>query len=118
TLAAVLAQHLAVASFPFGSTLGGLWYGLFPATAASGLVVGTTAALSSLSALTAAFAGVIGDPVQRRLDLHQKRLQRMLDTLEANFLGRSEARFVVRDHYVARLLDLFDALRAVHRFVQ
>jgi hypothetical protein len=39
-LAAALAQQAAIASFPLGAGLGGLWYGLFPAAPSAGLVAG------------------------------------------------------------------------------
>src|SRR5205814_7206711 len=37
-LAAAIAQQTAILSFPLGSTLGGLWYGAFPAAASPALV--------------------------------------------------------------------------------
>ena len=36
-LASVIAYQAAVASFPLGTTLGGLWYGVFPVAASPGL---------------------------------------------------------------------------------
>jgi len=114
-LAGKLAQHAAIASFPLGPTLGGLWYGAFPAVAAPGLALaGSGAALVALGALTA-FAGILIDPVQRRLGLHHRRLDRLIDALEAQLLGRAHGGFRPRDHYVARLFDALDLLRSLHR---
>ena len=62
-----------------------------------------------------AFAGVVTDPVQRHLGLHRRRLERLVDSLEAELKGRGDSRFVVRDHYVARILDLMDILRAAYK---
>jgi hypothetical protein len=39
----------------------------------AGLIAGTTGGLVLLTATTAAFAGVIADPVQRAFGLHQRR---------------------------------------------
>ena len=39
-LAGSLAQQIAIASFPLGAGLGGLWYGLFPAAPSFGLAAG------------------------------------------------------------------------------
>ena len=52
---------------------------------------------------------------QRRLGLHQRRLNKMLDALERQFRGDEQARYIVRDHYVTRLVDLMDVLRAAYR---
>lgn len=114
-LAGVLAQNLAVSSFPLGGTLGGLWYGVFPAAPTAALVGVTTGGLIAGLSVATAFAGVITDPIQRRLGLHRRRLRRMLDVLERNFQGRGAQAFVVREVYAARLLDLVDVLRTVHR---
>jgi len=50
--------------------------------------------------------------------LHQRRLERLLDALEAGMRGAGPGRFQVRDHYVARLLDLFDVLGAAFRLAR
>jgi hypothetical protein len=115
SLAAALAQKAAVASFPLGVTAGGLWYSLFPVAAPTALVLGTTGGLMGLAAVAAAFAGVVADPIQRRLGLHQRRLNRLIDAIEDQFLHDKGRGFVARDHYVARLLDLTDVLAAAVR---
>jgi hypothetical protein len=81
-LAAALTQQAAVASFPFGAGLGGLWYGVFPAAVSPALIGGVTGGLLAVSSVAAAFAGILADPVQRRLGLHQRRLRRLIDALE------------------------------------
>ncbi|MGH6900719.1 MAG: DUF6635 family protein [Geminicoccaceae bacterium] len=116
-LAAALAQQAAVASFPLGSALGGLWYGWFPAAPSAGLVAGATGGLVLLTATTAAFAGVIADPVQRAFGLHQRRLHRLIDALGRELEGDSAAAFHARDHYVARIFDLIDLARATYRAI-
>lgn len=64
------------------------------------------------SAAVSAFSGILTDPLQRRLGLHQRRLLKLLDLLEAGFLG-ADARLALRDQYAVRLLDLIDALSAL-----
>ncbi len=108
TLAAIMAQQAAVAAFPLGGWLGGVWYGLFPARASAGLVTSTTLGLMLAATTFAAFAGIVSDPIQRALGLHRARLLRMLAALERQFADPEAAGFTVRDHYVARLLDVFD----------
>ena len=116
-IAAALAQQAAVASFPLGASLGGIWYGLFPATPSAALVAGTTGGLVLLTASTAAFAGVVSDPVQRALGLHQRRLHKLIDALGRELKGDSDAAFHARDHYVARIFDLIDLARATYRAI-
>jgi hypothetical protein len=114
-LAAIMAQQAAVASFPLGSFLGGVWYGLFPAVPSAAFIASLTGGLMLGAAGFAALAGVLTDPLQRRLGLHEKRLLRMLDALERQMLDPAAAHYAVHDHYVARLMDLFDLLGCAYR---
>jgi hypothetical protein len=116
-IAAALAQQAAIASFPLGASLGSIWYGLFPATPSVALFAGATGGLVLLTATTAAFAGVISDPLQRALGLHQRRLHRLIDALGRQLEGDSAAAFHARDHYVARIFDLIDLARATYRAI-
>ncbi len=118
SLAAIFAQQAAVASFPLGGWLGAAWYGLFPAAPAAGMVAGTTGGLMLGASVFAAFAGVVSDPVQRALGLHRARLMRMLDVLERQFFDPAASGFAVHDHYVARLLDVFDIVGAALRLAR
>ena len=117
-LAGLLAQQAAVSAFPLGGWLGGVWYGLFPVVPSALMTLGTTGGLMLGATTFAAFAGVVSDPIQRALGLHRARLMRMLDALERQFFDPGATGFAVHDHYVARLLDLFDmvgmALRLTH----
>jgi len=68
-----------------------------------------------LGSVVAAFAGVLADPVQSRLGIHRRRLERLLDTVEEECLGRGEKPFVAREHFLARMLDLGDVLASAVR---
>jgi hypothetical protein len=114
-LAGVMAQQAAVASFPLGGWPGGVWYGVFPVAPSAGLVAATTGGLMLVATTFAAFAGVVSDPIQRALGLHRVRLLRMINALERQFFDQSAPGFSVHDHYVARLLDLFDIIGAAVR---
>lgn len=114
-LAALIAQQSAIAAFPLGAGLGGVWYAMFPAAPAVLLVAGLTGGLMIAASCVAAFAGLISDPVQSRLGLHARRLNRMLDALELQMLDPAAPAFAVHDHYVARLLDVFDLLGSAYR---
>jgi uncharacterized protein DUF6635 len=114
-LAAMIAQQMAIAAFPLGAGLGGLWYALFPAVAGPGLLAATTAVVFLGGAMLAAFSGVVTDPLQRRMGLHRRRLQRLLQVLETDLCGGPGRNRIVRDHYVARLVDIFDLIALAMR---
>ncbi|WP_354595946.1 DUF6635 family protein [Rhodovulum tesquicola] len=114
-VADAMARTNAIASFPLGQTLGGMWYGVFAVDASPWLVAATVAGLVMLGSVVAAFAGVLADPVQSRLGIHRRRLGRLLDTVEEEFLGRGDKPFVAREHFFARILDLWDAVSSAFR---
>ena len=114
-LASTIAQQTAISTFPLGSTLGALWYGAFPVAASPALAAGLTGGLMLGTAVLSAFAGIVTDPLQRQLGIHRRRLERMLDALERQWIDGADGVFVVRDHYAARLLGLLDLLASVWR---
>ncbi len=118
SLAALVAQQAAVASFPLGPALGGAYYGLFPAAPSLALVAGMTGGLALAATAFAAFSGVLTDPVQRRLGLHARRLSRMIDALERQVSDPGAPAYAVHDHYVARVIDLFDLVGTAYRLVR
>ena len=117
SLATAIVHRAAVMSFPLGGALGSLWYSLFPVAPSVVLIAGLTGGLLAASTVASAFAGILADPVQRRLGLHQLRLRRLIEALKRQMEDPSAPGFVVHDHYVARLLDLFDIVGAVVRVV-
>ncbi len=117
TLGPLLTKALAakLSSFPLGAGIGSLFYGAFPTAAPLIATAGVTAGLMGLGALLATFSGVLTDPLQARLGLHQRRLAKLVDALERELLSGGGQPFQVRDHYAARLLDLVDLARALQR---
>jgi hypothetical protein len=114
-IATAIAQQTAVAAFPLGAGLGALWYGWFPAAAGPALRAETIGSLLIGGTLLAAFSGIVTDPVKRRLGLHRRRLFRLLDELEQALCGANGDSASLRDHYVARLIDLLDLLASAWR---
>ena len=114
-LAGMIAQQNAIAAFPLGVGLGGLWYGWFPAAPGPGLLAVTTGGVVIGGALVAAFSGIVTDPLKRRLGLHRRRLLRLLGELERALCGEDRAGATLRDHYVARLIDLLDLVAGAWR---
>jgi hypothetical protein len=114
-LAGMLAQQAAIAAFPLGAGLGAWWYGMHPAAPSAGLLAATTGGLAVLGAIFAIFSGLVSDPLQHLFGLHRRRLLRLIDTLERVLCEDDAGSFPLRDHYVARLLDLLDLAAAVLR---
>jgi len=110
-LAHEAAQRHAIETFPLESWLGSLWYGVFPATPS---LLATTAAMAGLAlafSVLSAFAGVVADPVQRRLGRHRRLLERLVAALGRRLRGGDPGRFAVRDPWIARHLDVVDLFR-------
>ncbi|CUK20705.1 hypothetical protein RUE5091_04547 [Ruegeria denitrificans] len=108
-VADAMASTNAITEFPLGQTIGGIWYGFFPTDASPWLITVTMAGLVMIGSVFAAFAGAFADPVQSRLGIHRRRLLRLIDTLEVELTGLGQRPFVAREHFYARLLDLWDA---------
>ncbi len=114
-LAGLMAHQTAISAFPLGASLGSAWYTLFPAGPSAALLAATTGTVMLAATTFAAFAGVVSDPIQTALGLHQRRLTRLIAGLERQFFDPVAPGFAVHDHYVARLLDVFDMLGAALR---
>jgi hypothetical protein len=117
-VADAMARTNAIAAFPLGGTLGGMWYGVFAADASPWLMGATVVALVMLGSVFAAFAGILADPVQSLLGIHRRRLARLLDAVELELLGRGDGPFVAHEHFYARILDLWDAIASTFRILR
>lgn len=108
--AGLIAEKIAISQFWLGPTVGAWYYSLFPATASTGLVIAATGSIMAGLALITTFTGIITDPLQSKLGLHQKRLNRFLDALREELLEEKKSQYHVKDHYIARVFDIFDLL--------
>jgi hypothetical protein len=117
SVAGAIAQQVAISNSILGPALDSLYYSIFPASASLGLLVATTGSIVATLAILASFAGIISDPVQAKLGLHQKRLLKLIDCLDKELQGRGDSQFKIREHYVSRVFDLLDMLRTAARTV-
>jgi len=117
-VANMLAQQAAIAAFPLGAGLGTWWYGMYPVAPGGELLATTIGAFAVVGALFAVFSGIVTDPLQRLIGLHRRRLLRLLGALEDVLCSDGEGPFPLRDHYVARLIDLLDLSAALLRTVR
>jgi hypothetical protein len=77
-LAEQLARSAAISDFPLGSTFGRTWYSIFPVGPSPGLIAMTIVCLVFAGAFVASFVGIIADPLQVRLGIHQRLLARLM----------------------------------------
>lgn len=110
-VATAIAQQTAISNFFLGSTLGSVWYSIFPASASLGLIAAATGSIMAAMAVVTSFAGIITDPVQAKLGIHQRRLRKFIDALGNELKGSGKTRFEIRDHYFARVFDLLDVVK-------
>jgi hypothetical protein len=110
-LATTLAHHAAVSNFVLGSSLGSIYYTAFPATASMSLIIAATGSILAALAILTSFSGIITDPIQYKLGIHQKRLHKLIDCLDRELRGRGDSKFKIRDQYVARVFDLLDLFK-------
>ena len=115
--ATALAQQFAISQFALGPTLGAIYYGLFPATASTALVAGTIGSSIAVLGLLTALSGLVSDPVQAALGIHERRLHRLLTAVEQQMTGRG-GDFRFRDAYAARVFDLIDLVKGATRLLQ
>jgi hypothetical protein len=112
--AAAIAHNLAVSQFVLGSTLGSLYYSIFPAAVSTGILAGTLGGVMLILGIVTAFAGVVADPVQHALHIHERKLNKLLDALEEQLTEKGKG-YRLHDAYVARVFDLWDLLTAAVR---
>ncbi|WP_133716497.1 DUF6635 family protein [Methylocaldum gracile] len=109
--ASAIAQHTAVANFWLGPTIGAWYYGLFPASASTGLIIAATGTTMAAVSAIAALSWVVVDPLLAKTGIHERRLNQFIDAIGDELRGKEHRNYRVRDHYVARVFDLLDILR-------
>lgn len=112
-LADTVAREAAVREFWLGDTLGGWYYNFFSPDTSALLTIGAILSLMLVLCVCAAFAGLIADPLLKALRLHQRRLHRLLRSLENSAHSRSHTAFEPKDSLYARFMDVFDILKGV-----
>src|ERR671924_274008 len=115
--ATAIAQHMAIANFWLGSTVGAWYYAVFPVSASAGLGAATTGALLAATGVVAALARLVLDPLLATTGIHRRRLDRFVTALGEELRGGRRGDYRVRDHYIARVFDVLDMLRAAAKAV-
>src|SRR5919109_3119034 len=107
--ATAIAQHIAIANFWLGSTLGSWYYAVFPVSASAGLVAATTRAMIAAVGVVTALAWIVLDPLLATTGIHRRRLDRFVTAVGEELRGGS-GDYRVRDHYIARVFDVLELL--------
>lgn len=118
TLAREYAAADAIAGFWAGPWAGSIYYSLWPTQATWPETIAVTLGVMVVFALATTFMGIITDPVQQALGLHERRLHRLIDTAERVAKGEADARLELPDPYVARMADLFDGVNIAFRMLR
>ena len=105
----------AIADFPLGQGLGRVWYRMFPVEPSAGFVAGMACLLVVLASVVTTFAGLVADPVQAFLGVHQRRLMGLLNRIDR---ADGAAPDVAPEHILARLADMTDAVTALLRMLR
>jgi hypothetical protein len=109
--ATAIAQHLAIANFWLGSTVGAWYYAVFPVAASAGLVAAATGALLAAGGVVTALAWIVLDPLLATTGIHRRRLGRFVTAVGEELRGGRGGAYRVRDHYIARVFDVLELLR-------
>lgn len=112
-LAAGIAHNVAVSGFVLGNTLGGLYYSVFTASASKTMVALSTGGIAVVLGIIASYTGFVTDPLQKHFGMHQKKLHKVIDKLEQQFVAGDKSAIQFKDGFVARILDLADLMLAV-----
>ena len=110
--AAAIAQHLAITHCWLGATVGAWYYAVFPVAASARLVAATTGAMLTAVGVVTALAWIVLDPLLATTGIHQRRLDRFVTALGEELRGGRRGAYRVHDHYLARVFDVLDVLRA------
>ena len=80
----------------------------WPAHASWSEIAAFTLGLMVVFSLVTTFMGLLTDPLQQALGLHDRRLQRLIATLERAVRTDAAARLALPDPYLSRIADLVE----------
>ncbi len=112
-LAASVSHYAAVHDFFLGPTLGGWFYHFFPPETALWTEIVAIVVVALFMSLVSAFSGLLADPAQAYMGLHQRRLRRWLRTFLRLVGGSAKDDYRPWDPYMARIVDVVDAVKGL-----
>ena len=112
-----LAQSIAVSNFWLGSAAGSYYYAVIPVAVSLRFLIAITAAIAIVLAFVSTFIGIITDPIQAKLGIHQKRLCKLIKAIQRDLVEEGKGDFQLREKYVGRVFDIVDYLAVLGRSV-
>jgi hypothetical protein len=116
-VAAAVAKTIAISNFWLGPTAGSYFYAVAPVAVSLRLLIAVTGMIAIILAFVSTFMGMVTDPIQAKLGLHQRRLRRLVKAVEQDLLGKSAGQFQLREKYMGRIFDVVDFLAFMGRSV-
>jgi hypothetical protein len=112
-----LAQSIAVSNFWLGSAAGSYYYAFVPVVVSLRFLIAITAVIAIVLAFVSTFIGIITDPIQAKLGIHQKRLCKFIKAMQRDLEEEGEGEFQLREKYVGRVFDIVDFLAVLGRTI-
>jgi len=116
-VSASVAQTIAISNFWLGPTAGSYFYAVAPVAVSMRLLIAVTGMIAIILAFVSTFIGIVTDPIQAKLGLHQRRLRKLVKAVEQDLLGKSAGQFQLREKYMGRVFDVVDFLAFMGRSV-
>ena len=114
-LSAAFAKSIAISNFLLGPTIGGWYYSVVPVTVSLRLLVSATGFVILFLAIISTFIGIILDPLQAWLGIHQRRLNGLIDMIQADLTSSGNNKYNLKEKYVSRVFDILDMLSLAAR---
>ncbi|PLA74864.1 hypothetical protein CYQ88_04535 [Hydrogenovibrio sp. SC-1] len=114
-VSAAVANSAAISSFWLGSTAGSYYYAIFPVTASVRPLLSVAIVIAVVLAIVSTFIGILTDPLQAKLDIHQRRLRKLVNAISDDLNGKAGSDFHLKETYTGRLFDIVDVLSTVGR---
>lgn len=115
-VAELIAREEAVSQFMLGDELGRIYYSLLPVHPSSGTIALALFLVVTVIAVVAAFSGFIHDPLQAVTGLHKRKLNRLLDAIEASATDANVKNYRPKDTLIGRIYDLVDWAKGLMSF--
>jgi hypothetical protein len=115
-IAQQIAREQAIGDFLFGETLGGVYYEVFPVNPSLTVITISLLGVMATIAVVAAFSGIVHDPIQSATGIHQRRLNQLLDVIEASAIQTLGKEFRPKDTFFGRIYDLVDWIKGLLSF--
>lgn len=114
-VSALIAKSIAASNFWLGATIGSYYYALVPVAVSLRLIIAVTSIVAVILSIISTFIGIITDPIQAKLGIHKRRLNKLITSIQDDLENTTSGEFKLREKYIGRLLDIVDCLTMLRR---